>query len=209
MVYDAIIVGAGNGVRAQLGYNKVFFEMRNGKTVLDNACKIFLDDPDCARIIVVTNPDNFDKVTPNEKIILIEGGKMRQDSVANGLKQVVSDYVFVHDACRPFVKENMLGILKKEVVAKKAVILAKKATDTVKKVIDGKIINTIDRNYVYLAETPQCFESELLKKAYEYNKDSQFTDEASAVEAYGHDVYVIENNHNNTKLTIRSDFNEI
>ena len=67
MKYDAVVVASGNSERAKLGFNKVFFVMKNNKTVLENACEVFINDNDCEHIIVVTNEP--DKVFKNNKII--------------------------------------------------------------------------------------------------------------------------------------------
>ena len=76
MKYDAVVVASGNSERAKLGFNKVFFVMKNNKTVLENACEVFINDNDCEHIIVVTNEP--DKVFKNNKIITINGGKERK-----------------------------------------------------------------------------------------------------------------------------------
>ena len=83
MLNDAVVVASGNSERANLGFNKVFFVMKNNKTVLENACEVFINDNDCEHIIVVTNES--DKVFKNNKVITINGGNQRADSVKNRL----------------------------------------------------------------------------------------------------------------------------
>ena len=99
-----------------------------------------------------------------------------------------------------------LNSLKKKVEEKDAAILAHVSVDTVKVVEDGKIIKTVDRKKIYLAETPQGFKSELIKKCYEECDNREFTDEASLVESMNYDVYIVENVHNNQKMTYEEDF---
>ena len=101
MKYDAVVVASGNSERANLGFNKVFFVMKNNKTVLENACEVFVNDNDCEHVIVVTNES--DKVFKNNKVIITNGGNQRADSVKNGLSKVSSEYVFIHDGARPFI----------------------------------------------------------------------------------------------------------
>lgn len=206
MKYDVVIVAAGKGNRANLGYNKVFFKMANNKTVLENSCELFINDDDCQNIIVVTNKDDFDKVIKNKKISLVEGGKERKDSVKNGLSKVESEYVLIHDAARPYLHISALNDVKKAVEEKQAVILAHVAVDGVKIVDGGKIGETIDKHRVYLAETPQAFKTDILRKCYEKCDDYNYQDDSSLVEKNGYNVYIVEDNHNNIKLTYKEDF---
>ena len=82
MKYDVVIVAGGKGKRAKLGYNKAFFVMENNKTIIENCADIFINDKDCAQVIIVIN-----ETLPftNEKVICVNGGKERRDSVQNGL----------------------------------------------------------------------------------------------------------------------------
>lgn len=209
MKYDVVIVASGKGNRANLGYNKVFFKMKDQKTVLDHSIDLFCEDKECNKVIVVLNKEDIDLINQNSKVFTILGGKQRKDSVKEGLKLVESEYVFVHDAARPFTQLETINKLKASLQNNSAVILAKKATDTIKKVKDNKIISTIDRNTIYLAETPQAFNSKLLKECYERADDVDFTDDASLVESLGYDVYIVESTINNKKLTNPEDFENI
>lgn len=206
MKYDVIIVASGKGERANLGYNKVFYKMKNGKTVLEQSVELFLEDNDCVNIIVVTNEECLKLVLNNNKIIKTIGGEQRKDSVKNGLKLVSSEYVLIHDGARPFLNAQSLSELKIEIEKHGAAILAKKAVDTVKKIQNNKIIKTIDRNTIYLAETPQGFKTDLIKKCYEKCGAKDFTDDASLVESFGYDVFVVEDRFDNKKLTTETDF---
>ena len=193
MKYDVVIVASGKGERAKLGYNKAFFKMKDGRTVLETSASLFINDVDCKNVIVVTNREYYNDVFSNNKVKVVEGGKERKDSVYNGLKQVNSDYVLIHDAARPFLNIESLNELKEELFNKDAVILAKKAIDTIKVVDSNKILRTIDRNTIYMAETPQGFKTSLIKDCYERCEDVNFTDDASLLESLGYDVYVVEN----------------
>ena len=209
MKYDVVIVASGKGERAKLGYNKAFFVMQDNKTVLEHSASLFIEDDDCENIIVVTSQDCIESVFKNDKVITVVGGEQRKDSVYNGLQKVTSEYVLIHDAARPYLNIKSLQELKNEVVKKDAVILAKKAIDTIKVVEDGKIINTVDRNTIYMAETPQAFKTSLIMDCYEKCENINFTDDASLVESLGYDVYVVEDNFNNKKLTTQDDFKNI
>ena len=209
MKYDVVIVASGKGQRANLGYNKVFHVMKDGKTVLDHSVDLFYDDEDCINIIVVTSEECFDQIKDNDKLIKVIGGEYRKDSVFNGLDKVTSEYVFVHDGARPFIRKENIDELKQEVVKKKAVILGHMASDTVKQIDGDRIVKTIDRETIFLAETPQVFKTDILVDCYRRCEDIIFTDEASLVESLGYDVYVVKNRFSNPKLTIHDDFNNI
>lgn len=206
MKYDVVIVASGKGERAKLGYNKAFFKMKDGKTVLEHSASLFIEDNDCEKVVIVTSRDCFEAVFSNDKVVVVEGGKERRNSVENGLKEVNSEYVLIHDAARPFLHKEALEDVKREVEKSKATILARRAIDTIKIVHDLKISSTIDRNNVFMAETPQAFETGLIKNCYKDSANINFTDDASLVESLGHTVTITEDNFDNKKLTIDSDF---
>ena len=206
MFYDVVIVASGKGQRANLGYNKAFYKMKDGRTVLECSASLFMEDEDCKNIIVVTNEEYIEQVFKNDKVICTIGGKERRNSVENGLNLVQSEYVLIHDAARPFLNRLSLEDLKKELETSGACILAKKATDTIKVVENNKIVKTLDRNSIYMAETPQAFKSDLLKKCYKESENIIFTDDASLVESLGYEVSIVEDKFNNKKLTNEMDF---
>ena len=205
MKYDAIVVAGGLGKRADLGQNKVLYKMKNGKTVIETSCHLFIEDEDCQKVILVINDDiDFD----SDKVMIVEGGKERFDSVANGLKEVSAEYVLIHDGARPFLDKEDLESVKKEVTIHEAEILAKKSTNTIKYSKDGFIEKTIDRNNIYEAETPQAFKTDLIKEVYK-NLTGVITDDAYLVEKTGRKVKLVESKHKNCKLTSKEDFENL
>jgi len=203
MKYDAIVVASGIGKRADLGFNKVLFVMKNGKTVLENSCHLFIEDEDCGQVIVVTNEDiKFD----NSKVKVISGGKERYNSVLNGLNEVKSDYVLIHDGARPFLSKSDLEKVKEAVFKYDGALLAIKATNTIKYVEDGFIKETINRENIYGAQTPQAFKVDLLRKAFSMIDLSGITDDASVFEKAGYPVRIVEGESYNIKLTNKEDF---
>ena len=206
MNYSVIIVAAGSGERAKLGYNKNFYKLPDGQTVIEKSIDIFNCDEDCKEIIVVTRKENVDEINKNEKIKVVLGGETRKDSVYNGLKEVTYDYVLIHDGVRPFLRKESLDKLKDKLNEKDAVILASPVVETVKYVEDNKIIKTLDRNNIFLAETPQAFKTSLILKAYETSSLKEFTDEAMLIEEMGEEVFVVIDEFDNPKLTRPKDF---
>ena len=209
MEYDVVIVASGKGRRADLGFNKVFFRMKDGKSVLEHAASLFVKDEDCRKVVIVTNPESFGDVFEDEKVILTQGGKERKDSVYNGLLKCENEYVLIHDAARPFLNEKALEQIKEKVTDRKAVVLGKIAVDTIK-IIDGdRVVKTIDRNTVFMAETPQAFDRKLLLDCYERCGDMPFTDDVSLAEALGIPVSIVIDEYDNRKLTRKEDFADL
>ena len=209
MKYDVVIVASGKGDRAGLGFNKVFYRMKDGMTVLEHSLFLFEKDEDCQKIIVVTGKDNWNELSADGRIALIEGGEQRQDSVCNGLALVESPYVFIHDGARPFLQEDNIQALKEKLQECDAAVLGHVAVDTIKTLQGDRILRTVDRNTIFIAETPQAFKTELLKHCYKNYGKVVFTDDASLVESLGYEVRAVFNNHDNRKLTIGDDFKDL
>lgn len=205
--YDAIVVASGKGARLNLGYNKVFYKLDENTTILDMASRCFIEDEDCQNVIVVTNEEEFDLVKKNPKLVLVQGGKLRMDSVLNGLAKVKSDYVLIHDGARPYLDKHDLDNLKKALEDEEASILAVKVKETVKVVDDGYINKTLNRNQIYLAQTPQGFKTSAIINAFQKAKgvNIEFTDDASIAEYSGIKVKIVEGSYRNNKITYLDD----
>ena len=201
--YDARVLAGGKGLRSGLGYNKVFYLLDNGKSVLENACLPFFEDEDVKNVVVVCNED---VPFTHPKMIICKGGEERKDSVYNGLKECTSEFVFIHDGARPYLNKNDLTKLKEAMSKENGAILASKAYETIKEVKDGYICKTLDRDFIYMAKTPQAFKRVLIKELYERDLSLSFTDDASVLEYYGYPVKVIEVSNHNLKLTNPEDF---
>ena len=154
------------------------------------------------------------KDTLQKKIHLVEGGEHRQHSVANALSSVSAgddDIVLVHDAVRPFVTEEIIHEVIRAAQKYGAAIAALPAMDTVKQVertSDGALITaTLPRERVVLAQTPQGFRYDVLKKAFDEAAADSFvgTDEAALVERSGHAVAVVMGSPKNIKITAPAD----
>jgi 2-C-methyl-D-erythritol 4-phosphate cytidylyltransferase len=149
-----------------------------------------------------------------KKIHLVEGGEHRQDSVANALSSVSAaddDVVLVHDAVRPFVTEEIIHDVIRAAQKYGAAIAGLPAVDTVKQVertADGALITaTLPRERVVLAQTPQGFRYDVLKKAFDEAAADGFvgTDEAALVERSGQPVAVVMGSPKNIKITAPAD----
>lgn len=146
------------------------------------------------------------------KLKIVCGGEERWQSVRNGINAITSnvEFVLVHDVARPFISEKIIREVCKTLVDKGSCLVAKPAIDTIKIASDGKINSTIDRNKVWLAQTPQASRIDLLKNLYTKidTKPLDFTptDEASILEHFGESVYIVEGESINDKLTTPEDF---
>jgi len=149
-----------------------------------------------------------------DKINLLEGGEHRQESVANAmaaLSAAPEDIVLVHDAVRPFVSEETIQQVIEASQKYGAAIAGMPASDTVKQVertADAALITaTVPRERVVMAQTPQGFRYDVLKKAFDEAKADGFlgTDEASLVERSGHKVAVVMGSPRNIKITTPAD----
>lgn len=210
MDYSAIILCAGQGKRTGLDYNKMFYKFK-GETIYEMTLSHFINDERCKQIVVVCRKEervDFQSLCHNEKIEFIEGGKERQDSVYCGLSIVKYDYVFIHDGARPFVKREHIDLLLKNVVEKEACLLMVPCKDTIKEVVDGKVVKTLKRERLMQAQTPQVFLTSLIKQAYKLGIENHYqaTDDAQMVEVYtDHDVYVVIGDYDNKKVTTKED----
>ena len=146
------------------------------------------------------------------KMKIVVGGAERWQSVENGVNALTSsaEYALVHDVARPFISEEIIHDVCNTLVEKGSCLVAKPAVDTIKIAKNGKVEKTIDRNTVWLAQTPQAASIALLKKLYgriaAEPLDFTPTDEASILEYFGENVYIVKGNAANDKLTTPEDF---
>ena len=179
--------------------------------------------PLITEIIVATRADNVERLETRireekfkQPVRVIKGGDLRQDSVAQALKLIgdETDLVVVHDAVRPFVTVEQITRVIEEARRCKAAILGVPAMDTVKEVKRASlpedvalITATVPRERIVLAQTPQVFETRLLKEAFALAEGDGLSasDEAGLVERMGHDVYVVQGSERNIKITKPAD----
>ena len=147
-----------------------------------------------------------------DKLKIVVGGEERWQSVENGVNALTSDaeYVLVHDVARPFVSKEIILDVCETLINKGSCLVAKPAVDTIKIAKDGRVETTIDRNTVWMAQTPQAASIALLKKLYGRIAAEPLnftpTDEASILEYFGESVYIVKGNTANDKLTTPEDF---
>src|SRR5262249_14903291 len=140
---------------------------------------------------------------------VVKGGARRQDSVANGFDAVAAnaDVVLIHDAARPFVTADLIDRTIDAAAAHGAAIAALQSRDTIKRGgRDGVITDTIPREEIYLAQTPQGFRRDILAKAIAAGRGGvDATDEAMLAEHAGFTVHVVDGDPGNVKITTADD----
>ncbi|MDY2888569.1 MAG: 2-C-methyl-D-erythritol 4-phosphate cytidylyltransferase [Candidatus Caccosoma sp.] len=208
MKYTAIVLASGSSRRANIGYNKIFYKIDN-IPVINLACKNFIDDDKCEKIIITYSNDEIVKLKElfnSSKIIYIKGGLTRQESVKNALNEVKSEYVLIHDGARPFVSNDLINRLVKELENKNVIIPVINVTDTIKVIKENKVVKTLNRDELKIVQTPQAFKTSLIKKAHEEAISTYFDDASLIEEVLKEDVYVIDGERDNIKLTYKEDF---
>jgi 2-C-methyl-D-erythritol 4-phosphate cytidylyltransferase len=145
------------------------------------------------------------------RVEVLAGGVMRAESVRNGFDRILpsTELVAIHDLARPFVTAGDMAGLVKAAQASGAALLAQKAVATVKETdASGRFVKrTLDRNRIYLAQTPQVFRTAVLRKAYDKvgARYRDFTDEAGLVEAAGNKIRIVPGHAINFKITTPDD----
>lgn len=206
MKINAIIPAGGTSSR--FGNTNKLLEKINGKEVVRYTVEAF-EASNVDEIIICANISIMDELkkifSDSKKVKIIEGGQTRQASVYNGLKASVCDYVLIHDGARPMITTDLINSAIDMVKDKKALTVATKTIDTIKEVVDGKIIRTIDRSKLYNTQTPQAFEYNLIINAHQKLIGQNFTDDAGMLEELGYDVYILNGSYKNIKITTQND----
>ncbi len=216
MKVKAIIAAGGGGERIGGILPKQFVEIKK-KPILAYTVEKFEKCELIDEIILVVPEDymsfcsyNIVDVGDFKKVKrILSGGKERQDSVYKGLLALSkdTDIVLIHDGVRPFISTEKIGKSIEMCKKEKAVILALPVNETVKKVDGEYIIATLDREKLWMAQTPQTFEYKLILEAYKKAIEDGFigTDDSSLVERLGFKVSVLQGESQNIKITTRED----
>lgn len=212
----AIIVAAGAGRRFQAPVPKQFLEL-GGEPLLLRTLRNFEHCPGVDQILLVLPADEIGPFRERLQSVrlpklrdLIPGGAERQDSVEAGLNWARNhppEMLLVHDGVRPFADAGLITRVLQAAREHGAAIPALRPSDTVKRGRKGLVLETLDREELYLVQTPQAFRAPLLWAAFERasKTGARGTDEAALVEAYGHSVALVEGSPINMKITRRED----
>jgi 2-C-methyl-D-erythritol 4-phosphate cytidylyltransferase len=214
---SAIIVAAGKGSRMNHPTRKQYLNLA-GRPVLAHSVMVFDRCELIDKIFLVVPRDDIEYCRKNivplmelkNGLNLVSGGEQRQNSVYNGLQAIdkKTDTVVVHDGVRPFIRPDELKSCILGARKFGACILGIPAGDTIKYVDkSGFIEETLARDSIWLAQTPQAFKYEWIMRAHETARRDGYTgsDDATLVERLGVDVKIINGSKNNIKITLRED----
>jgi len=215
MQYEVVLPAAGSGKRMGAGQNKLFLKLLE-KPILVHTLEVFQQDPACTGIWLAVKPEErgfIQKMLEDYRITKVkglpDGGAERQHSVHSCMKEMQQvDIVLVHDAARPFITHDIIAKLVQNAHHYGAAIAGVRAKDTMKKVsMNGIIEETVDRESLWMVQTPQAFRFELIMEAEDVAEKVGFlgTDEAMLMERLRHQVHIVESSYENVKMTTQED----
>ena len=218
MKVTAVIPSAGSGRRMQANIKKPYLAIK-GKPLLSSVLKVLNRVSAIENIIVPVSPGEealcekevLKGLSLDKEVKIISGGATRQESVRKALDFVPesSDLVLIHDGVRPFITVQMIERSLNETSKKLATTLGVPVKDTITVVSgdDRRILKTLERGSLYLIQTPQTFDREIIIDAHikAYHDGFEGTDDASLVERMGVPVTVIPGSYDNIKITTPDD----
>lgn len=209
----AVIVASGKGTRTGLDFNKNLLKI-NGLTFIEMLIDKFLNTKLFDEIIVTTNKESQSAVQSivqkysGVKVIL--GGEERAESVHLGIAEASNEVVFIHDGARPYLEEATILDMAKIVEEEKEIncfSLGVGVIDTINVVIDGRLVNVLDRSELMAMQTPQVVRKKKYLEIYstEEKKGISFTDETSLFYSAGEEIRIIPGDLKNIKITNKED----
>jgi 2-C-methyl-D-erythritol 4-phosphate cytidylyltransferase len=218
--FAVILPAAGKSSRFNFQKRKKTFVELKGRAVWLRAAEHFVNRDDVVQTLIVLAPDDIEwfkeKFAPNMAFMnceIVAGGAERSDSVRNALARVRADvdFVAVHDAARPLLVQEWIDRVFRAAEQSGAAILATPVTSTLKRAnaddpSGNTIEETVSRDRLWAAQTPQVFRRQLLLDAYAQQGALHPTDEAQLVEQMGHPVSLVEGSPLNFKITTGDDF---
>jgi 2-C-methyl-D-erythritol 4-phosphate cytidylyltransferase len=204
-----IVAAGGKGERFGSAASKQLHTLV-GKPIVAWSLDVFQKEDSITRIVLVypqgSKEEQYRKIAQSfGKTILIAGGASRYDSVRNGfeaLQAQPTDTVLIHDAARPLLSSSLLARVLTAATENSCVIPALPVLETIKEVQNDRIVRTVARRHLYMAQTPQAFRYSVLKQAYaRISSEEEITDEALMVEKAGFEISVVQGERTNIKIT--------
>jgi len=203
----AIIVAGGKGMRMHSDLPKQFIELK-GKPILMHTLEVFHRYDALIQLILVLPSEQIEtwkelcnKYSFNLPHRIVTGGVTRFNSVKNGLEVITEPaLIAVHDGVRPFVSIETIARCFKEAEINGTAVPVVELVDSIRQITENGS-KSVNRSTYKLVQTPQVFQSEILKKAYNQEFSLLFTDDASVVESTGAEIRLVEGNRENIKIT--------
>ena len=207
----ALIVAGGKGTRIKSDVPKQFLEL-NGLPVLMHTIAAFYRYSENIKVIVVIPEGDFAiwenlcvKHSFQWPVILQKGGDTRFQSVKNGLAKISGDgLVAIHDGVRPLISEDIIGASFRLAAVHKSAVASVRLKESIR-ITDQDTTRSADRSRFRLIQTPQTFQVDLIRKAYESKEDPSLTDDASVAERAGNLISLFEGSYENIKITTTED----
>ena len=218
---NALIFAGGSGSRMNSRARPKQFLQFYGKELIIHTLENFQNHPDVDGIVVVCIEDwipylqkLLDKFEIDKVRAVVPGGASGQESIYRGLCEInkfapADSIVLVHDGVRPFVNESLISDCIKCVKEHGSAITVTPAIETIVTTSDGKITSITDRSKCFHAKAPQCFYLGELLSAHEKARtdgNTNMIDSASLMQFYGHELYTVQGNFDNIKITTPADF---
>jgi len=215
----ALIPAAGMGKRMGASINKQYLQL-DGMPIVARTIAVFENSPLIDGIMLVIPEEEIPYCRENvvnaygfTKVIdIVAGGKERQNSVMNGLnalKQHASakDVILIHDGVRPFISPQIIEESIKAADSGEGVLVAVPVKDTIKRAVNGLVLETPDRETLWQAQTPQTFQFDLIYQAHNKAREDAFigTDDASLIERLNGQVRILRGDYRNIKITTPED----
>jgi 2-C-methyl-D-erythritol 4-phosphate cytidylyltransferase len=217
MAVHALIPAAGTGRRMGAGSNKQYLQLGDRPILAHTLARLAaLEAIDALHVIVPEDERPFcraeivDRFGLGKVRTIVAGGAERQDSVRLGLAAcgaAADDLVLIHDGVRPFFPAGQIVPLLAAAADAGAALLAIPAQDTIKEVVEGRVVRTLERRHLWQVQTPQAFRGAVLRAAHQRAEAAGYagTDDAALVEWCGWPVAVLPGDPLNIKLTTPAD----
>ena len=212
----AIILAAGRGERMGGKVDKAFIGL-GSRPIVAYSLLVFESSPEIGAIVLVVRGDRVESTRElcnelgiSKLFAIVEGGSLRQDSVRAGLAALPSEagIVAIHDSARPLVTHELIAATIDSARKTGSGVAARKIVDTIKVVTEGNVAtSTLDRSNLWAVETPQTFDTELIRRAYDAVAEAgqTVTDDAGAIEFIGERARLVDSRKPNFKITVSDD----
>lgn len=200
-MFDVIIVA--NGISERTGFDKLSFCLGD-RMLLEKTIDCFTDTR-IDKIILVS--DTFR--TERNKVVCVSGGSTRTLSVKCGLAHVTAEYVLIHDGARPFASKELISSIMDATEKFGSAIPCLPAFDSIRRIEGGKIVECANRENFVAVQTPQGFNSALIKKAYSLAKNNNYTDDSEVFAAFIAPPHIVAGQASNKKITTANDLLDI
>lgn len=207
-----IIVAGGTGSRMRSDIPKQFLKINQTPIIVLSIQQFISFDPQI-KVVIAVHKDFQSHLTtilkkyfPNKKITIVLGGETRFHSVKNALSAIdeTGGIIGIHDAARPFVSVDVIKNCYATAAKKGNAIPAITLSESVRKVSSHQN-KAVNRNDYKVIQTPQCFKTTLIKKAFQKKYSTKFTDDATVLESIGEHINLVEGNFENIKITNPND----